>query len=448
MTLVYIDVISRCDLPAGSCDDVSLCLAPAWSDKTNSGLAIASAKITRVSKYIPQYTVDTSCCQNVSGCATECIYQLQVDDSQFKTDSGTGLAYVIHADDVVEINPYACHMAKYQDFIINQSDNHVDADTSEIVQDSDANTSTFTMPVTNEAGDVAETVVLALPGGSLTNPSAEVLRYTSNAGKNFDLDVTDLIEDSFDNITLTRTGTGGKFEVNIPALTPGFTSIANAPSGAARTQYDDGTVINQGPNTLAVNDTVTSPSINTAGPIQSVSIAAGNVWTQNRIAEHGSLAVDYFLTNRVFSDLTAVNTLKTGNHAIKTPAYEERSVQNPSDRRKMAITITITGAYYASNTTGSGMIVWGHNVWIDGVVVSNRNGRYNDSFNINKTTHSGAGEVFTLPTIVIARVLNPLQTMVIGVDFGDNETFPSVGTTTGLIVQSRQIVIMGSTGTT
>lgn len=448
MALVFIDVIDRCDLPAGSCDNVSLCLVPGWVNKTQDGLAIIAARITRVSKYIIPNTVNIDCCHNVGGCVDECIYQVEINNAQFLIDIGTGLPYAIIASDITEINPYPCHMGKLVSYVTGQADYHVDSVASTLTHNSLANTSTLTLVIANAAGATLPPLVRSLPSGVLSNPAAEVLRYVSTAGKIFNINVTDMIEPSFDGITIVRNAlNANKFQVNIPALTPGFTSLTNAPSGAARTQFDDGTIIHQGPQIFQNNDLATAPSINTS-VVQSVTVSGGTTWTLNRIPEHGSISSTIAFADQPYVGAGPVNSLKNGVALTKTPAYVEATFANPSSRRNMVCLITCTGSYSALNVAASGIIWWGHSLWINGAAVADRNGRALAGYNISNTVHSSQTEDFILPTIVYSHVIPPLGSVIVGLDFGDNQNFPSAGTTSNIQVESRQISIFGSTGTT
>ena len=108
MALIYIDVRAACDPSITPCSNVYLCLTQIWDTRTISGFAFAAGRIVAINQTATPPPTPNPCCVGTTICPEDCIYQIEVNDNQFLIDPQTNEPYLITADDVVEIFPYAC----------------------------------------------------------------------------------------------------------------------------------------------------------------------------------------------------------------------------------------------------------------------------------------------------------------------------------------------------
>lgn len=142
MASIYLQIYAKCDEPICVCDEVVVTLDDSWATKVLTGLPIVYGKVYAIYPYaVPTlpYTNQTLCCTNVpaptqstgclpvtetsptvpndccGGCVTSnpntvqcdmCVYQVEIDTSQFEDDPETGAPYEPACSDVVEITPY------------------------------------------------------------------------------------------------------------------------------------------------------------------------------------------------------------------------------------------------------------------------------------------------------------------------------------------------------
>lgn len=141
MASIYLQIYAKCDEPICVCDEVVVTLDDSWAAKVLTGLPIVYGKVYAIYPYaVPTlpYSNQSLCCSNLpsstssagcvpvqtqtyvpndccGGCATSnantvacsmCVYQVEIDTSQFDTDPDTQAPYEPACSDVVEITPY------------------------------------------------------------------------------------------------------------------------------------------------------------------------------------------------------------------------------------------------------------------------------------------------------------------------------------------------------
>lgn len=145
-----------------------------------------------------------------------------------------------------------------------------------------------------------------------------------------------------------------------------------------------------------------------------------------------------------FFGAPAIASLQTGSALITTPAFVMTVFFNPDPVNPMPVLIIATGSFAGDSVPGTGTVVWGHSLWIDGVLVPDRDGRTNPGFNISWSDSVGVLQDYDLPVIVYPHVIPGGGSVTVGLDFGDNGVFPTIGTALSLSLESRQIAIIGS----
>lgn len=396
MTLRYVNTDLKCDIAKG-CDNVTVCLVDGWETKTKSGVAIAEARVVTVLKTSTPWTEEEGCSAGdpVTVCVESCRYQLEIDDAQFEQDPETSEPYLITDADVGEIMPFPCHIDKLIAGL--SGDEVLDTDNVSVIADDVANTFTITFPVIdNFTGLETKTVDVTIPGSQM-GLALGVIQHISGPGKVTDVAICDAVE----------------------ACIGGF-SVAADDASCPFVPDPEGFLVEQ------------------------LSVAAYET-TYHRVPEHTSIAETVYFSKQDFVGAGPIATIANGNSAIKTAAYVETTFNNPSSCRPMKVTITATGSISLQGTPASGGIIWGHSIWINGVLVANRNGRNVSGFNISWTSHSGVLEDHALPTIIVDHEIPAGGSVVVGLDFGDNDSYPSTGTTEALSLEPRQISVVGST---
>lgn len=441
MSLIFVDIVDKCNLPIESCDHVYVCLGEEWITRTKIGVALATGRVTRISKYVTPNTV-TNCCTTTTVCVEECIYQIEINDDQFHQDPVTLKPYLVGCSDINGLIGYACTVSALIAGIQHGfgGDIYLDYNNVTIVPDAVANANDITLPVTN-AGIPVGTAVVSVPAGELASGPGTLV-YTSGAGVPDVISICDVIESCMDGVTITRTGAGSTYEVNLGLGAGSFASGTAASGTETQTYSSDGTVIYQGPETLTNDDLCASAGIN-EHLMQAIAISDTD-WVLSRVPEHGTLSevVNFDQQNYEVGD---VPSLMTGDSDVQTPAYREVTFNNPSDCRPMPYMVFANQSFSGASIPASGQVVWGNTLWIDGVKITTQNGRSLPGFNISWADSPGYLQDYTMPIHYYAGVLPAGGSVTVGLDFGDNDVFITTGTPTALAVESFIIGIIGST---
>ena len=157
MATIFLNVYGKCSLPICRCDTVALCMTDDWNERTTNGRGIAFGRVFSISQYaIPRlpYTNQTLCCptpvtynnscvptttpttinpttcnpcitqystpQTTTYCPTQtdckmCVFNVEIDTTQFTIDPETETNYVPVCSDIVDISPYSCIYQKILD---------------------------------------------------------------------------------------------------------------------------------------------------------------------------------------------------------------------------------------------------------------------------------------------------------------------------------------------
>lgn len=421
MALRYIDIVAKCGI-ASPCDIVTVCLETDWGAKTKSGAALAEGRIVRINKYVTPYTQAPSCCVDPEEiCTEECIYQIEINEDQFLQDPGTSKPYLITSADALSLMPYPCVISRIlaaaaHDHVLNTAGANVSLSSL-------ANTYTINLPVIDRSNNaLISTANLVLGGGAISFGNDNTLVFTSGTGNVSTVDLC-----------------------NAVSACSSFTTIAVAASGAKRQQYSNGgQIFINGPSTIAYNNIPAGQGASGFLAIE-VGITGSDAWSIKRVGEHVSLSAKASFVTVNYSGAGQIATLVTGSAATKTAGYVETTFTNPSPYRPMDILIFATTTLAIAATPASGQIIWGHNLWVDGVRVPDVDGRTLDGFTLSRSIHAGGIESYPLPTIISRLTIGAGATITVGMDFGNNLTYPSVGTTTFISLSSRQIAVIGST---
>jgi len=408
-----------CEDPIHLCKFVYLCLDAGWEAKTVSGFPFVEARVYRIDKLCTEDVVSV-CCKSTTRQTTFCRYYLEYDESSLKIDPSTSKPYVIATEDVLEVIPYHCMVSKFMDYILSMPDHVLDYENTTITTDNTANTITSTFPVIDRVNNISiGQASLVQNGGTLAGdlPSS-VITYTSSAGKVFTVDVGDLFESQIDGSTIVRDPLSGI-----------YSSVTSAPPIPDLTLVTNNNCTTQGVSGYYVGNIA----------------VAGHEITLQRYPEHFALCEIARYAGQNYLTPVEVATLATGDSNIQSPAFISFLVNNPSSCREIRAKVVLTGSFAASSTPGTGFVVWGHSLWINGVKITDRNGRSNAGFNISWADGTGLLQDYTLPTIEYPITIPAGGSVTIGADFGDNDTFATVGTTTTLSLESRQISVIGGT---
>jgi len=426
MSLIFVDVVQECSDLIDPCDDVYVCLKPEWQERTVCGFALAAGRIVAVNEWNDPGTAG-DCCTCAELCEGQCIYQVEIDDSQFLINPTTSLPWQPTAADICEIIPYACTVENLISGIKAIPDYGLTCDGLELTADAGLNQNVIEFPIIDyKTGDPFITCDVTIPGGTLVpNNGAATLTYTSSPGQVTVIDVC----------ALTAT---------CPEMNPTFSDPGPAPSGTDRLEYSNGgDIIYQGPeNLLSANDC--SGGIGNDYMLKEFSIA-GTDWTIESGPEHFALAESVRFPQLNYGDPVSLATLVTGSSSTPTAAFVSAEFFNPSQCRPCRCIITLSMSMAAQLVPASGTVVWGHSLWINGAVVADRNGRDNAGFNISWSDSPGFLQDYTQPPIVYAHEIPAGGSVVVGYDFGNNLSFPSFGTTLFVSTESQQIAICGST---
>ena len=427
MALFFLDVVQECNALIQACDCVYVCLGQPWEERTQTGFPLVEGRIVSIGDWADPSGAITPCsCVDILAC--KCIYQVEIDDSQFIQDPQTQLPYQPTAADVQELIPYCCTIGSLITGIINRPDYVLDCPGLNTDLDAGLNQTTVTFPIIDRvSGDPISQCTSVVPGSTLVpDNNAATLIHTSEPGQVTIIDMCSLIS------TCPH-----------PAA-PTFSDPGPAPSGTDRLEYSNGgTIIYQGPeNILSADDC--SGGIGADYMLKDFSIA-GTDWTIESGPEHFGLAESVRFPQLNYGDPVSLATLVTGSSSTPTAAFVSAEFFNPSQCRPCRCIITLSMSMAAQLVPASGTVVWGHSLWINGAVVADRNGRDNAGFNISWSDSPGFLQDYTQPPIVYAHEIPAGGSVVVGYDFGNNLSFPSFGTTLFVSTESQQIAICGST---
>lgn len=415
MAFVFVDHDAKCFIPVDVCDIIYLCLVDPWKDRTKTGFPYVEARVVRIDQLCNTDVVN-NCCSTTTTCEEFCRYNLEINNDQFLQDPATSKPYAIAKDDIAEMIPYHCLVSKLIDYFNVLPDHVLDYENVTLTQNPTTNEATFTFPVKDRVNDVAiGTATLVLPGGTLSeNLGASTITYTSFTGDTFTVNVGDLFESQIDGVTIVRD--------------PG-TGIYSCVSGDITVNINN-------------NDTTQGANAYYTG---SVTKTGTNEITVERYPEHYSIAESIRFASQNYLTQVEVATLQNGDSNIQTPAFVSTVVNNPSTNRAMRVKITLTGSFAADATPATGFAVFGHTLWVDGVKIVDRNGRSNAGFNISWGDGVGYLQDYALPTIEYAHTIPAGGSVTIGADFGDSDTFATIGTVNVISLESRQISVVGGT---
>lgn len=389
MAYVTVNVVDLCSLPIEKCEIIWLCLDESWMSKTKSGLPFAEARVTAVYQYVEPNAAPlpnpcgTFCPTTPPIC--RCIYQLEINDAQFNQDPITARPYKITSEDIHEMLEHECFVANLTNYLSLQEDHVLDYPNVTATPDQANNEWDLYYPVVDrKSGDAVGNKTINIEAASLSGDNAtNVLTLASGTGALFNVDVADLIETAFDGVTITRTGAGDTYEANFAGI--------SYPTGMAEVRY---------------------PSDMNFG------VAPGD---------------------------PAVSTLFTGDSDITTPAYVQYVFNNPNATRAMKVVIQASTSFASDYISGSGQVVLGHSLWVNGVKIAAINGRSKPGFNISWSDGIGAVQDHTLPIITHVHTIPAGGSVTVGLDFGDNDVFASAGTLTVVSLESRIISVSGHT---
>lgn len=241
MSLVFLDVRASCNYPIKPCDFVALCLTDEWAEKTVNGYAIAVGNITTINKYVsPTPQVSSPCCPSSTiTCPPECIFQVQVDDSQFLVDPDTDLPYEITDDDVTGIFPYGC----IAENLMLGPDWYLKVDDVTLTPNAVANNLSLYLPIFNRiTGDLVDSTTVVFPGDEIAGDVETAdITFTSSAGEITVMNVCDLFESCIDGETIIRDPGTGLYSAVIPdvptcdAIEPCFDGVTITRTGPGNT---------------------------------------------------------------------------------------------------------------------------------------------------------------------------------------------------------------------
>lgn len=412
-------VIDVCELNIDTCGYVYLCLDSPWEDRTLSGLPFVRARVTSISKNCTTEQI-SRCCNITTRDITDCRYDLEVDNSiSFKVNPATSMPYVLTSEEIGELIPYDCFVGKLIEYLVNDPDHVLDYENVESTTDAVTNQVTLTLPVIDRiSGNPIGEGNLVINGGVLGGdlPTSDIT-YTSSAGKVFTLNVGDLLESQIDGVTIVRN-----------PITGIYSSVTSAPPI---------------PDITVPTVTDTCDTLGIGGYYVTNVTASGHELTLTRHPERIEIVEGFRFAGQNYLDPVAVATLQTGDSNIQTPAFVTFFLANPSTCRDLRVLIEATGSFAAASTPATGFVVFGHTLWINGAKVADRNGRSNAGFNVSWADGTGILQDYGLTDIKYPHTIPKGGSVTVGLDFGDSDTFPTIGTTTTLSLESRQIVISG-----
>lgn len=142
MASIYRNIYGKCDLPICVCEEVVILLDSSWATKVTSGVPIVYGRVYAINTKVvptmpytnqtlwcmpatlPNYTTGcvpattttaptyNACCgcvptpPAVATTCSMCVYQVEIDTSQFEIDPDTGNPYEPECSDFVELAPY------------------------------------------------------------------------------------------------------------------------------------------------------------------------------------------------------------------------------------------------------------------------------------------------------------------------------------------------------
>lgn len=192
--------------------------------------------------------------------------------------------------------------------------------------------------------------------------------------------------------------------------------------------------------------------------VNSVELDNGIIQT-TRVKDHSTLHEVVDIPATPFGEFVGGDPAVSTLEAAPSPSYREVKFTNPNPCREMRGTVYIASSF-ASDIIDSGgfnnFYVIGQSLYIDGVLIPERDGRNLPGYNVTKTIYTEAGgsgvalvQGITdsdLPIIYYNVTIPPGETICVGQDVGFSETFLGFGNKPANVsIESRQIGIIANT---